>query len=146
SFKTSFEENLSQIVGNKEAIGVAIYNIIHNAVRHSPNNFTVVVGAKHSNFDEEEIDNQETVVIYIDDKGDGIDREKQDLLSSSFYEGNDIVSHQSGDLGYHTSSFGVGLSTVYRIVEIHQAKIWFKSKPQKGTTFFIAFPILKNIE
>lgn len=142
-FKTAFGQNLSYISGDSEAIGIAIFSLIHNAVRHSINNSTIIIGAKHSNFEEEEIDGQDTIVISIEDKGDGFAESKNKYIASSFYEGNDIVSHRSGDLDFHSCSFGLGLSTVYRIIELHQAKIWYKSEPMKGTTFFMAFPILR---
>ena len=38
---------------------------------------------------------------------------------------------------------GLGLSTVYNIVQVHRAFIDVRSRPQHGTTFLIYFPVVE---
>ena len=37
--------------------------------------------------------------------------------------------------------FGIGLFATKNIIEKHHGKIWFESKDESGTTFFILLPI-----
>ena len=41
-------------------------------------------------------------------------------------------------------STGIGLTVIKKIVEIYGGKIWLKSKPGEGTTFFFTFPKQKK--
>ena len=41
-------------------------------------------------------------------------------------------------------STGIGLTVIKKIVEIYGGKIWLKSKPPEGTTFFFTFPKQKE--
>ncbi|MFC1598341.1 ATP-binding protein, partial [Patescibacteria group bacterium] len=40
-----------------------------------------------------------------------------------------------------TTGSGLGLYIVKNVVERHRGQIWFESKLNKGTTFFISLPI-----
>lgn len=68
--------------------------------------------------------------IEISDTGPGIPR---NILSSIFDPFFTTKEEGKGT--------GLGLSMVYSIVENHGGKIMARSKPGKGTTFFIEFPI-----
>jgi signal transduction histidine kinase len=37
-------------------------------------------------------------------------------------------------------SFGLGLAISKRIVALHNGRLWFESRPEKGTTFYIELP------
>jgi signal transduction histidine kinase len=38
-------------------------------------------------------------------------------------------------------SFGLGLSICKQIVEAHNGKVWLKSGPGNGTTFYVELPL-----
>jgi PAS domain S-box-containing protein len=65
--------------------------------------------------------------IYIQDNGAGIDMKYADQLFKPF-------KRLHSDENFEGS--GIGLTTVKRIVDRHNGKIWVESKPGKGTTFF----------
>jgi signal transduction histidine kinase len=41
---------------------------------------------------------------------------------------------------------GLGLSIVKKYVEEANGRIWFESEADKGTTFFIEFPLMYTVE
>ncbi len=140
-FKTEIEPNLPQISANWEALHLMLYNILLNAIRFTNDFGTIVIGARKAAFQQEKIHNKETLVIYIHDNGIGIPEHQLKNVFRKFYELNEIYAHKSGSVEYRSSGLGLGLSTSKRIVELHEGKIWIKSKENEGTTVFISLPL-----
>jgi signal transduction histidine kinase/CheY-like chemotaxis protein len=70
------------------------------------------------------------ICIEIEDNGIGISEEKQDHMFESFSQGSVQINRKYGGTG-------LGLSIVKGLVDILKGKIYFKSKLEKGTTFFV---------
>jgi PAS domain S-box-containing protein len=70
------------------------------------------------------------VEVSVTDNGNGIKSSIQEKIFNPFFTTKDV--------GKGT---GMGLSIVLKIIEKHNAKIWFETKEGEGTTFFVAFPI-----
>ncbi len=133
--------DLPLLEGNWEALHLMIYNIVLNAIRFTNDFGTINIGVRKSAFQEEKINNRETLVIYVQDNGIGIPASQIKNVFRKFYEVNEIYAHKSGTVEYRSSGLGLGLSTSKRIAELHQGKIWIKSKENEGTTVFISLPI-----
>lgn len=74
------------------------------------------------------------IIITIKDTAGGIPEDIKDSLFQAF-----TFRREQGT--------GLGLFMVYHtITNTHKGEIWFKSKPDSGTTFFIKLPIAKNIK
>lgn len=73
--------------------------------------------------------NPNRVLIQIHDTGVGILDELKDKIIEPFFS---TKKDKNG--------VGLGLAVVYGIIQRHNGKIWFKSEPDKGTTFFIELP------
>ena len=73
------------------------------------------------------------VVYSVEDNGIGFDMKQADRMFELFRR---LENARNFD------GTGVGLTIVKRIVDRHRGKIWFQSTPNKGTTFFVSFPIL----
>lgn len=102
----------------------AIQNILNNAIKYSPNGGTISV-------DCEKKDNQ--LVCSFKDKGIGIPLYQQHRVFEKFFRADNVITVGSGTgLGLYISKF---------ILEGHGGKIWFESKENKGTTFFISLPV-----
>lgn len=78
--------------------------------------------------------NEETI-IEIEDTGIGMDKEEIESVWRRFYKAD--LSRMSNQFG----EFGLGLSIVKRLVEMHNGKIEIKSEQNKGTKFTISIPI-----
>ncbi len=101
-------------------------NLFNNAIKFTEPKGTIRVSAKmHAK-------NWEFCLI---DDGKGIDQDKIEKLFDQFYQVEDLMTRTKG-------GFGLGLSIVRGIVDLHDAKIDVKSKVGKGTSISILFPKL----
>jgi signal transduction histidine kinase/serine/threonine protein kinase len=139
--KLDVSKDLPEIDGNWEAIHQMVYNIVLNAIRFTSDFGTIIIGARLSAFQQERIDNNKSLVIYIQDNGIGIPDYQLNNIFRKFYELNEIYAHKSGTIEYRSSGLGLGLSTAKRIADLHKGKIWIKSKENEGTTVFISLPL-----
>ncbi|MGA0560286.1 tetratricopeptide repeat-containing sensor histidine kinase [Larkinella sp. VNQ87] len=102
-----------------------IGNLLTNAIKFSPAGSTIFVRAQKQD---------QTVRISIQDHGIGIPKQLKDKVFDLFTEAG-----REGTSGEKT--FGLGLAISRQIVEAHEGKLWFESKENQGTTFFIELPL-----
>src|SRR5690606_34859899 len=115
--------------GDPVLIEILMDNLISNAWKYSQK----VLNAKVEIGCQEQMGN---TVFYIRDNGAGFDMKYANQLFKPF---NRLHSAEEFD------GTGIGLATVSRIIERHHGKIWVKSAPNKGTTFyFTLFPQSSN--
>jgi len=138
--KLDVESGLPELNANWEALHLMIYNIVLNSIRFTNDFGTVSISARRSAFQQEKIENKESMVIIVEDNGIGIPEHQIKNVFRKFYELNEIYAHKSGTIEYRSSGLGLGLSTSKRIAELHNGNIWIKSKENEGTTVFIALP------
>jgi len=123
----NIEKDLSSnlvVPGNKELIHSAIYNIIQNAIKYSPE------GSKIRLF----LSKKETgkTELSISDEGPGIPKELIDKVFDRFRKGEKLSDHGN-------SSPGLGLSIVKSICELHGLDYKAENNSNKGVTFRILF-------
>lgn len=102
----------------------ALRNIIDNAIKYNNSNPKIEISFQEI---------KQKVHIQIQDNGLGIDKSDQSLIFNKFYRVN------SGN-DYKNKGFGLGLSYVKRIVELHKGEINIFSELNKGTRFDLLFP------
>jgi len=78
-----------------------------------------------------------TITIKIEDTGIGIPKDKQNKVFERFWQ------EDSSSTKKHKGT-GLGLSISKRITQLLGGKIWFESKYNEGTTFFIKLNISKT--
>jgi signal transduction histidine kinase len=99
-----------------------IQNLVANALKFSETQPVVEIGFKKQ---------KDTFIIYIKDNGIGIKEEYADKIFKVF---------QRLDRSKTYEGTGIGLSICKSLVDKYGGKIWFESKTNEGTTFFMAFP------
>ncbi len=139
--KTELEDGLPPVKINWEAFHLLIMNLGLNSIRFTKDFGTIIIGARMSAFQREEINNKPSVVIYVQDNGIGIPEKELKNVFQKFYELNDIYSHRSGEIEYKSSGLGLGLATAELITKLHKGKIWINSKEGQGSTVFVAIPL-----
>ncbi|MBI2910898.1 MAG: hypothetical protein HYY05_02060, partial [Chloroflexi bacterium] len=99
-----------------------LFNLVQNALRHTPADGTVFVRA---------LDAGSEVHVEVADTGEGIPAEELPRIFERFYQ-VDRARHRGGS--------GLGLSIARAIVEAHGGHIWAASAPGQGATFTFTLP------
>ena len=119
------QESLSLFV-HAALIEQAIFNVLENAAKFSPENKAVMIEVQQVNENE--------IEIAITDKGQGIPEDERERIFDMFY------TMQRGDRGQYGT--GLGLTIVKAIVGAHMGKIMASSgKNNQGTCIRIQLPI-----
>ena len=107
-----------------EQVERVLYNLLANAVRHTPPDGSVAVLA--------ESDPQE-VRIVVEDTGDGLTHEAAERMFERFWRGD-------GARGAGDGGAGLGLAIARGLVEAHGGRIWAESRPEGGTRVSFTLP------
>ncbi|MGB0413419.1 MAG: sensor histidine kinase [Coraliomargarita sp.] len=75
-------------------------------------------------------------IVEVEDNGIGVDPDHVDLLFNVFQRLNTRDEYDGS---------GIGLAVCKRIVEQHDGRIWLKSEPGLGSTFYVALKNAKNL-
>ncbi|MBO9204389.1 MULTISPECIES: two-component regulator propeller domain-containing protein [Niastella] len=113
------------IYADHEKIEIALFNLLSNAFKFTPDNGTVL-------FSVAETSNE--VTLSIEDTGCGIDNADSERIFEKF---------QQGHHGKRQSGFGIGLFLVKQFIESHKGTVTCNSILGQGTTFTIT--LLKGI-
>jgi two-component system phosphate regulon sensor histidine kinase PhoR len=100
-------------------------NLVDNAIKYGRAQGTVTVGGGKTECGK--------IEIFVQDDGPGIPPEALDRIFERFYRVDKARSREQGGTG-------LGLSIVKHIVQNHGGKVWVKSEPGKGATFFFTLP------
>lgn len=127
---------LPPIDGDEDRVRQIFWNLLSNAVKYTPDGGSIFVSG---------LADEMYVYIYIKDTGTGIPPEEQEKIFGHFYVTEDTDYHSSSKVDFMGGGMGIGLGIVKGILEAHKAEIWVESSgvPNKGTTFYVKFPIGK---
>ena len=121
----SFPDNLPKLTFDEDRIKQVLLNLIHNAVKYSPENGEVKVQG-------EELERE--VRISISDEGAGIPQKHLDKIFERFYRVEKNMAKTAGGRG-------LGLAIARHIVETHGGNIGATSKVGNGSSFYFTLPI-----
>jgi two-component system, OmpR family, phosphate regulon sensor histidine kinase PhoR len=103
----------------------AISNLVDNAIKYSNDSPNVII---------ETLNTETGISISIRDSGIGMSPSDLHLIFKKFYR------VKQGDR-HDVKGFGIGLSYVKKIIELHNGSVEVKSKPGEGSVFSIHLPI-----
>jgi len=116
-----------QVSIDRMRLGMALTNVLNNALRFTPQGGRITVRAeKHGGRE---------VWITVTDSGIGLTRDQFERIFERFYQVEDHMTRHEGGLG-------VGLSIAQAMVEAHGGRIWAASAGlNQGSTFTITLPL-----
>jgi signal transduction histidine kinase len=117
-------DQLAPVRANPEKLQRVLFNLIQNAIRHSPSDGTIVVRAQMQS---------DTVELEVEDHGDGIAPSDRERVFDAFYRGGSEAPRS-------TSGAGLGLAVARAIVDAHGGQIWLPNSPV-GTRVRFSVPI-----
>ena len=122
-------EATAPIRGDGNRLGQVFVNLLHNAVKFSPNGGDVTIRVA---------DRDGEVLVAIQDHGVGIPRQDLGRIFERFYKVDRARLRGGGT--------GLGLAISRHIVEQHGGRIWVEAEEGRGSTFSFAIPVAGSAE
>jgi signal transduction histidine kinase len=113
---------------NAEKLQRVLFNLIVNAIRHTPADGSVVVRAAPAR------DGSGAVEVEVVDDGEGVPAAERERVFEPFYRGGEDGSARSSD------GAGLGLAIARAIVEAHGGRIWLEPAAPRGTRVRFTLP------
>jgi signal transduction histidine kinase len=107
--RAELDDQLTPARGNPEQLQRVLFNLIQNAIRHTPADGSVVIRAQR-------VPGQ-ALEIEVADSGDGIDPALREQIFEPFTQGPSRVAGTTG-------SAGLGLAIARAIIDAHGGRIW----------------------
>ena len=119
-------ENRVMVFADKEHLNGIFSNLIKNGIQSVPSGKEGVIKISLEL-------KGDKVIVSVSDNGTGIpDELKKNLFTPNFTT--------------KSSGMGLGLSIVKRYVESANGKVWFDSRLNKGSVFFVELPVIFTVE
>jgi len=121
------QEGISPVSADPEMIGLALRQLLGNAVKYSPPGSTIAITAHQTG---------DTVTIRVYDQGPGIPQNEVESIFQRFYRGSRARDSVPGT--------GMGLSVARDIISAHQGRLWAENRPEGGAQFSFSLPIFSE--
>lgn len=108
-----------------EMLLLALSNIVDNAIRYTPPEGSISVQLKQEN---------DTIEFSVEDTGVGMSEDVQVQIFQRFYR---------EDTARSTRGFGLGMTIVKRIIDLHLGEILVESEVGQGTRIRISLPLVE---
>lgn len=123
--EAKYGDNVPIINADPKLIRIIFQNLLSNAVKYTPEDGTIKIG-----FDKQD----EFLLIIIADTGYGIPRDQQGKIFKKLFRADNVREKD-------TDGTGLGLYLVKSIIDSAGGSIHFYSDENKGTIFYIQFPL-----
>jgi two-component system sensor histidine kinase SaeS len=124
SLKGVFSQDAPTIKAELAKIQRVLYNLVQNAIRHTPASGSVCLAARAV---------PEGIQVDVIDTGEGIPPEDLRHVFDQFFRGDRSRSRETGGAG-------LGLAIARRIIEAHHGRIWVESQVGQGACFSFILP------
>ncbi|MEK7639989.1 MAG: HAMP domain-containing sensor histidine kinase [Patescibacteria group bacterium] len=111
---------------DKQKFQLALQNLIDNALKYTSIGGIIGIQARVQ---------QDELVLSVQDTGVGIPVNQHTRVFSKFFRGDNVMRMQ-------TEGTGLGLFITHDVVVQHHGRIWFESHEGRGSTFYVALPLV----
>jgi signal transduction histidine kinase len=119
--KLQVPKNLPKIWADSLSITRVLQNLVDNALKYGGSDLSEIrLGCT---------ENEDCDILFVHDDGVGISRKDSQRIFELF---------QRCKTSKGVSGSGLGLAIVKEIAERHNGKVWMKSRPSGGTTFYVS--------
>ena len=130
--------------GDPTLIQKALYQLIINAIKYSPDERKILVSTKQVVMENE----VPGIQIEVKDSGIGIDPEHHELIFEKFYQVGSVALHSSGKTSFKGGGPGLGLAIVRGVARAHGGKAWVESSGHDevnypGSAFYLQLPFTR---
>ena len=125
TLKLEIADNLPKIQGDEQRIAQVLFNLMSNALRHTPAGGTITTSAELRDG---------RLLVSVRDTGTGISPEDLPHVFERFYRADRSRARTTG-------GSGLGLTIAKQIVEAHGGQIWAQSWLGAGSTFTFSLPV-----
>jgi signal transduction histidine kinase len=125
SFSSRIDDTGSEIDGSTPHLRGAIWNLLENALKFTPENGTIELSLTKVG---------DNLQISVKDSGIGISPDEMSRLFTKFHRG-------TSTLVYKYEGTGIGLYVTKLLINEHRGTVTVDSTPGKGSTFTITLPI-----
>lgn len=137
--KTNLSQELANIKGSETHLRKTIMNLVSNAAEAQPSGGKIIISTENQYIDKpikgyESIKAGEFAVVTIEDQGIGISSKDLQKIFEPFYTKKNM----------DRSGTGLGMAVVWGTVQDHCGCINIESIENKGTKFYLYFPIVKQ--
>jgi signal transduction histidine kinase len=131
--------DLPMIEGDSQRIYHALWSIISNAMKYTPDGGTIAVSGRY-------IEDEGMIHVSIQDTGVGIPTGELERIFERFYVLEDTQLHHTSKTALRGGGLGLGLTVTRGIIEAHGGRIWAESEGydeerMPGSTFHILLPV-----
>jgi signal transduction histidine kinase len=113
------------IRGDRDALALALWNLLDNADKYSP---------ARSRVDVSVAERRGRVTMAVTDAGAGVTGREQREIFQKFVRG-------SAARALNVKGTGIGLAMVDRIMQAHGGRVHVESQPGRGSTFTLELPV-----
>lgn len=141
-------DKLPPIQTDPQLLKKAIYQIITNSIKYSPDNSEIRVQGVHHDEPTGAL-GEPAVEIQITDQGIGIDPDQLDIVFEKLYQVGDVAAHSSGKTKYKGGGPGLGLAIAKGIINELYGQLWAESAGHDeenfpGSTFHLLLPLQRD--
>jgi len=127
NIEKTYDKKIDNLNYDPKLLRIVFQNLVSNAVKYSPPDSTVSLKIKINQ-------KKKGVDIEVRDEGYGIQSDQQNQIFQKLFRADNIKKR-------NTEGTGLGLYIVKAIISSFGGVISFKSKENKGTTFYISLPL-----
>ncbi len=138
----TYAEDTPNINGDPALIQKALYHLIINAIKYTPDGGKVTISTRAVAAE----NGLPGIEIAVKDSGIGLDAEHHELVFEKFYQVGSVAIHSSGKTTFKGGGAGLGLAIVRGVARAHGGKAWVESTGHDevhfpGSTFYLQLPV-----